>query len=345
MHLVAGGFAAHDFEQAHDVRGAEEMLADHHLRALGRGGDFIDVEVRGVGGQDAGRLGDGVDFGEHLLLERHAFEHGLDDDVRLFETVVGELRRDERHALVHGRLREAALLHGARVVLADGGHAAIERLLAGLLDDHGDAGVGVGHGDAAAHGAGADDRRALDFATGVSLRRCRGSWRRRARRRRRGSAPWIGWSRGTRRKVRASRAQPSSKDSVVAASTASMAASGAVCPRLRLARLLAARGERWRGLRACEFLVRARESLGMGWPATSRANATAPASRSPSMTRSTMPELASASLRRDRFAEGAHLDGLGDARQARQALRSARAGNDAELHFGLATWAAGAITR
>ena len=44
---------------------------------------------------------------------------------------------------------------------------------------------------------------------------------------------------------------------------------------------------------------------------------------------------ASASPRADRFAERAHLDGLGDSRQARQALRARRPGNDPELHFRL----------
>ena len=57
---------------------------------------------------------------EDLLLERHAFEDGFDDDVGLIEAVVGELRRDQRHALIHDGLREAALLHGIGVVLADG---------------------------------------------------------------------------------------------------------------------------------------------------------------------------------------------------------------------------------
>ena len=39
-----------------------------------------------------------VDFGEHLLLQRHALEDRLGDDVRVVEAVVGELRRDQRRA-------------------------------------------------------------------------------------------------------------------------------------------------------------------------------------------------------------------------------------------------------
>ena len=56
---------------------------------------------------------------EDLLLERHAFENGFDDDVGLIEAVIAELRRDQRHALIHHRLRESAFLHGIGVVFAN----------------------------------------------------------------------------------------------------------------------------------------------------------------------------------------------------------------------------------
>ena len=35
---------------------------------------------------------------EHLLLQRHAFEDRLGDDVGLVEAIVGKLRRDQRRA-------------------------------------------------------------------------------------------------------------------------------------------------------------------------------------------------------------------------------------------------------
>ena len=54
---------------------------------------------------------------------------------------------------------QPALLHGGGVVLADGRQAAVEGLLVDLLEEDRDARVGVGHGDAAAHRARADDRR------------------------------------------------------------------------------------------------------------------------------------------------------------------------------------------
>ena len=98
---------------------------------------------------------------EDLLLQRHAFEDRFDDHVGLLEAVVGERGRDQRHALVHQLLREAAALHGVFVILADGGHAAVERCLSVSFSSTGNAGIGEVHGDAAAHGACADHRRAI----------------------------------------------------------------------------------------------------------------------------------------------------------------------------------------
>ena len=56
-----------------------------------------------------------------------------------------------------------ALRHGRLVVLADGGHAWLERRLVHVFQQHGNAGVGVGHRDAAAHRPGADHRGAFDL--------------------------------------------------------------------------------------------------------------------------------------------------------------------------------------
>ena len=63
------------------LAGAEEVHADHALRPLGRRGDLVDVERRGVGGEHGAGLGDRVELGEDLLLDRHLLEHRLDDDV------------------------------------------------------------------------------------------------------------------------------------------------------------------------------------------------------------------------------------------------------------------------
>jgi hypothetical protein len=67
-HGSGGLVAAHDFQQLHDVGRREEVHADHASGTLGRRGDLVDVQRRGVGGEDRARLGDGVELGEHSFL-------------------------------------------------------------------------------------------------------------------------------------------------------------------------------------------------------------------------------------------------------------------------------------
>ena len=139
------------------------------------------------------------------------------------------------------------------------------------------------------------------------------------------------------RKSSASRLQPSANGSATAASTASMALSGAIRPRAffftcsrttaRIGALAAAVAELRRQV--------ARLARRPPWAATSRAKATAPGSRSPSMSLSRMPARQRVGGA-DRFAAGAHLRGLGHAGQPRQPLRAARAGDEPELDLRLA---------
>jgi hypothetical protein len=76
-----GARPAHDLEQLHHVRRAEEVQAEHVVRPRGRAGNQVDVERRGVGREDRARLGDVVELGEHFTLDRHVLEHGLDDEI------------------------------------------------------------------------------------------------------------------------------------------------------------------------------------------------------------------------------------------------------------------------
>ena len=48
----------------------------------GRRGDRVDVEIGGVGGEDRAGRGDAIELGKDLPLDRHVFEHRLDDDIR-----------------------------------------------------------------------------------------------------------------------------------------------------------------------------------------------------------------------------------------------------------------------
>ena len=138
------------------------MRADDLFRARGRGGDLVHVERRGIGRQDRLGLADRIEPREDLLLEVHLLEHRLDDDVGVLDVGVVGGAADQEHARIHVLLGDAAARDAALVILADHGEALVQRLRVGLQHAHGNAGVGEVHGDAAAHGAAADDRGRLD---------------------------------------------------------------------------------------------------------------------------------------------------------------------------------------
>ena len=79
-------------------------------------------------------------------------------------------RRDERHGLVDLLGRHLALRHRDVVVAPDRGEPAIERRLIHFFQQDGNAGVRVVHRNAAAHRAGADNRRAPDVPRRCVLR-------------------------------------------------------------------------------------------------------------------------------------------------------------------------------
>ena len=131
---------------AHDVLGPPRLA-----------GDFVHVEVRRIRCQQRTRLDDPVESREHLLLQLHVLEHGLDHQVAFGERVpvrAGPKEADPFLDLVVGK----PSARGAAFVVAPyRGQAAGERLAALLDDLNLQAGVGEGHRDAAAHRAGAQD--------------------------------------------------------------------------------------------------------------------------------------------------------------------------------------------
>src|SRR5206468_2452241 len=68
QHFLARTLAADDFEQPHNVCGAEVVMTDHEFRAARDGRDLVDIEIRRVGREDAAGLRDLVDLGEYLFL-------------------------------------------------------------------------------------------------------------------------------------------------------------------------------------------------------------------------------------------------------------------------------------
>ena len=150
-------FAAHDFQQPHDVGRAEEVHPQHLVRSRGRRGNGVHVQGGRVRRQNAVGLGRCVELREHGFLHVHVLEHGFDDQVGVGHVGIVQAGCDEVHALRDLFVREAAFPGAAFVVAAHDGHALVQQLLAGLQQRDGDAGVGEGHGDAAAHRARADD--------------------------------------------------------------------------------------------------------------------------------------------------------------------------------------------
>ena len=114
-------------------------------------------------------------LGEDSLLQLHALEHGFDHDIGLLEAVVGDGAA-------------AAAPDAARRIRASSGRARRSArsfcgswpgrgrgVLRRFLEHHWNSGVDVGHGDAAAHRARADDGRFADLEHAACPRECRGS--------------------------------------------------------------------------------------------------------------------------------------------------------------------------
>jgi hypothetical protein len=132
---------------------------DATLRTLEAGDDLRDRHRRGVGRDDRLVRGDGLGGRQDLVLDIHAFDDGLDDQIRPFTPVPdlgggGQPLLDATGYLV---VELAAFDTGADVEV-DALHRGVE--LIPVEVDQGGAGTGDGRGDvgdASAHDAGADD--------------------------------------------------------------------------------------------------------------------------------------------------------------------------------------------
>ena len=260
----------------------------------------------------------------------------------LVEAVVGGGRRDQGHRLLEGLRGHAALRHRRFVILANGGQASLDRRVVHVLEQHRNAGVRVGHGDAAAHGAGANHRGPLDlrhrrvfrhvghlrgFAIGEEHVHQRARFMRRSR---------------SRRTARARAPSPLSKSSVKAPSMASTALNGALTPFAVFAS--AARAAAHAATPACRSAIlsvssRVFRTLAVGGHRSAQ-------TRWPRQEGSIPPDVIDDARRRrrgghQRASRRAHFNRQLGAAQPRQALRAAGAGNDAEQHFRLADFRIG----
>ena len=183
-----------------------------------------------------------------------------------------------------------------------------------------------GDGDAGAHGAGADDGDAPDRRA-ASRRPMTDAWRCRARRRTGGAARRLRATRAGAGRRRVRRPGRRRCRRVAVATMASMAA--CTCGPA-LAGLSAAAAASAMAPASAAGTARSRRRCLR--PASWRAWATAAARRSPSASASIRPcgQRRSAA---DTLAAADHGDGARNAHDARQSLRAARAGDDAQRHF------------
>ena len=113
------------------LRRAEEVQADDRCRPRRRGGDRVDVERRRVGGEHAAGPAPTRSSAANTSCLSAMFSNTA-SMIRsaVVEAVVADLRADPRRGARRPSLgREAPALHRDVVVLADRGHAAVERLL------------------------------------------------------------------------------------------------------------------------------------------------------------------------------------------------------------------------
>ena len=133
------------------------MQAHHVLRALRARGNLVQIQRGGVGRQDGAGLHHPVQLLEHSRLHAHVFKHRLNHQIGLRQIVVAQRGAQQSHALLQRLGLELALADLRLVIAAHGGHATLQRLKLQFQHLHRDTRVQKIHGDAAAHGARADD--------------------------------------------------------------------------------------------------------------------------------------------------------------------------------------------
>ena len=139
------------------------MRSRDRLGPLGDAGNLVDIQRRCVGEQQGVRLHYGVELGEHLLLDGHLLEDGFDHRVAIGNRRETFNRLKQSQTPLHLGLREAAAPDAGRVVGADPLHTLRQHLGRSIKQLHREAVVGETHGNAAAHGARADDGGRLDL--------------------------------------------------------------------------------------------------------------------------------------------------------------------------------------
>ena len=105
------------------------MHAHHVFRTLGEGCNFINVQSGCVGGQDGTRFHHFVKFLEYGFFHAHLFKHSFNDQVGAADVVIAQGGGEQSHALVVFVLLQLAFFDLRFVILANGGHAAVQSFL------------------------------------------------------------------------------------------------------------------------------------------------------------------------------------------------------------------------
>ena len=123
----------------------------------------VDVEIGRIGCENCTLCGEAIEIAEYLFLDIHFLEHSFDNDVSIRHRCKIGAAFHQLVAALHLGIAQAPALERGAVVLSDHVEPAGQCFFRGFDDGHRNAGIGEAHGDAAAHGAGADDGGTLDI--------------------------------------------------------------------------------------------------------------------------------------------------------------------------------------
>src|ERR1700728_3824204 len=160
--FLGGGPAAYDLDETHDIGGAEEMHADDKLGSCSRRCNLVDIERGCVASQNRPWLARAIELPENLFLQVHIFEDCFDRQIDVRESVKAQRRLNPIQTFIRELLCESAAFYRACVVLPYRPEAAVKSLPISVFEQDRNAFIREDHRDAAPHGSGPNDRRAMN---------------------------------------------------------------------------------------------------------------------------------------------------------------------------------------
>lgn len=152
-HRRSGLGAAYDLQQLHDVRRTEEVQAQDLLRAASGSGYGVDIQRRGIAGQNRFRFEQTVEFAEDFLLQLEVFVDRFDNQINIADRRVIGSRRYPCNARIRLGLIDPPLTHVVGVSVSHAGQRLLKHLRIVIDPLHRHPGAGQAHDNATAHGA------------------------------------------------------------------------------------------------------------------------------------------------------------------------------------------------